>query len=64
MSKILDGIEGALDMTDDILIFRKDRKEHEARLAAALTRIRDAGVTLNRESVSLQNLAYYSLAIL
>ena len=36
-------------MIDDVLIFAKDTKEHQTRLSATLTRIRDAGVTLNQE---------------
>lgn len=34
---------------DDVLIFGKDREEHDICLAAALKRIQTAGVTLNPE---------------
>ena len=32
---------------DDVLTFGRDRAEHDARLEAALTRIKHAGITLN-----------------
>ena len=49
MSCILAGLEGVVCLIDDVLIFAKDTKEHQTRLSATLTRIRDAGVTLNQE---------------
>ena len=47
MSNILNGLEGVLGLIDDILIFGKDMSEHDQRLEAAMTRIQNAGVTLN-----------------
>ena len=52
MSKILYGLNGVLCLIDDVLIFGKDTKEHDARLLAALKRIQEAGVTLNRSKCS------------
>jgi len=49
MSTVLDGLVGVLCLMDDILIFGKDQKEHDARLTAALERIQAAGVTLNKD---------------
>jgi transposase InsO family protein len=49
MSQILVGLEGVLSSIDDVFVFGKDKKEHDTRLMAALRRILDAGVTLNRE---------------
>ena len=49
MSTILDGLAGVLCLMDDILIFRKDQKEHDTRLTAALEKIQAAGVTLNKD---------------
>ena len=49
MSNLLDGLAGVLCLMDDILIFGKDQKEHDARLTAALKRIQAAGVTLNKD---------------
>lgn len=49
MSAILEGLSGVLCLLDDILVFGRDQKEHDSRLTAALQRVRDAGVTLNRD---------------
>jgi len=50
MSTILDGLAGILCLMDDILIFGKDQKEHDARLTATLERIQAAGVWTNVSS--------------
>ena len=49
MQKILAGQEGVLVLIDDVLVFGKTQTEHDARLDAALQRLRAAKVTLNRE---------------
>ena len=49
MSSILEGLEGVICLIDDVLIYGKDREEHNSRLTAVLIRIQTAGVTLNRE---------------
>ena len=53
MSTILDGLVGVLVgvlcLMDDLLIFEKDQKEHDDRLAAALKRIQAADITLNKD---------------
>ena len=54
MSQILAGLKGVLCQMDDVLVFGKDKAEHDARLAAALDRIRDGGVTLNREKCEFE----------
>ena len=41
------GIDGALCLIDDVLVFGKDKKEHDDRLKTALKRIEAAGVMLN-----------------
>ena len=48
-SNLLDGLAGVLCLMDDILIFGRDQKEHDARLTAPLKRIQAAGVTLNKD---------------
>ena len=48
MNQILDGLYGVLCLIDDVLIWGKDQKEHDAHLEAALSRIKSAGATLNR----------------
>ena len=49
MSRILSGLPGVVCQMDDVLIFGRDRAEHDARLEAALTRIKHAGITLNKD---------------
>ena len=47
MSEILSGLDGVLCLMDDVLVFGKDKEEHDERLMAALKRIEAAGATLN-----------------
>ncbi|XP_061132648.1 uncharacterized protein K02A2.6-like [Syngnathus typhle] len=47
MQQILEGLEGVVCQMDDVLIWGVDQIEHDKRLREALTRLRDAGVTLN-----------------
>ena len=47
MEKILQGLPGVVCQMDDVLIFGKDKQEHDRRLEAVLERIKAAGVTLN-----------------
>ena len=47
MSKILEGLEGVVCLMDDVLIFGKDKEEHDQRLKQVLERIQAANVTLN-----------------
>ena len=43
------GVNGILCQMDDVLVFGKDKEEHDVRLSSALNRIQNAGVTLNKE---------------
>jgi len=43
------GLQGTLCMIDDILIAGKTQEEHDKRLQAAIERIQQAGITLNKE---------------
>jgi hypothetical protein len=47
MNRVLRGLEGALCLIVDNLVFGKDEKEHNKRLTAILQRIKQAGITLN-----------------
>ena len=49
MSQILSGLPGVLCHIDDVLIFGATQAEHDARLQAALTRLKTARVTLNAQ---------------
>ncbi|XP_037518504.1 uncharacterized protein K02A2.6-like [Rhipicephalus sanguineus] len=48
MARILEGQEGVANMIDDILVFGRTREEHEVRLNQVLSRLAEAGVTLNK----------------
>lgn len=43
MSAILEGLEGALCLMDNVLVFGKTKAEHDKRLFAVLQQIRKAG---------------------
>ena len=47
MTEILAGIEGTLALIDDVLVIGRTQEEHNERLEKVLSRIKDAGVTLN-----------------
>ena len=49
MSRILSELAGVVCQMDDVLIFGQDREEHDVRLEAALTQIKSAGITLNKD---------------
>ena len=49
MSESLTGLKGTLCMIDDILITGKTQEEHDERLIAALERIQQVRITLNKE---------------
>ena len=45
----LSGIPGAINLSDDILVFGKTQAEHNANLKATLQRLKEKGLTLSRE---------------
>ena len=47
MSHVLSGLEGVICLVDDVLVFGRDKEEHDSRLMASLERIEAAGVMLN-----------------
>ena len=47
MNEILKGIEGVLCLIDDVLVFGKNKEQHNLRIAMAFERLCSAGVTLN-----------------
>lgn len=49
ISTVLTGLEGTLCMIDDVLVAGATQEEHDQRLYAALKRIQNAGITLNKE---------------
>ena len=49
MSNIVEDLEGVVCMVDDILVFAKTQEDHDRCLRAVLNRIKDAGLTLNKD---------------
>ena len=47
MSKCLGHLEGVVCQVDDILVFGRNRTEHDERLKAVMEHLKTAGVTLN-----------------
>ena len=44
----LEGIDGAINISDDILVFGMTHSEHNQRLKAVIQRLREKGLTLNK----------------
>eukprot|EP00731_Ephydatia_muelleri_P030587 Em0022g101a len=53
-AKILEGLDGVLCQMDDVLLFGKNKEEHDVRLRAALEKLEAAGVTLNEEKCEFE----------
>ncbi len=51
--QVLEGLPGQACHLDDILIFGRTQEEHDRNLEAGLSRLRGAGVTLNKEKCVL-----------
>ena len=49
MQQVLEGLEGVICRTDDVLIRGEDQKTHDERLHAALSRLEKAGAALNNK---------------
>ena len=49
MSEILQDVEGAICLVDDILIHGRSQEEHDHRLEAVLRRLQEVGLTLNEK---------------
>lgn len=47
--KVIQGIPGVANMSDDIIVHGEDRAQHNARLRMVFERLQDAGLTLNRD---------------
>ena len=55
MSEVLSGLPGVLCHVDDVLVFGKDRIEHDTRLQATLKRIQAARINLKKVNASFTN---------
>ncbi|XP_031330692.1 uncharacterized protein K02A2.6-like [Photinus pyralis] len=49
MMETLEGLEGVVNLADDMLIFGKTKVEHDQRLAQVLERLKQRGLRLNKE---------------
>ena len=49
--KILQGLSGVINVSDDILVHGKNKREHDKNLELVLKRLNFKGVTLNKEKV-------------
>ena len=49
MSEILDGLEGVVCQTDDVLVYGSTQEEHDRHLVLVLKRLEESGITLNRD---------------
>ncbi len=51
--QVLSGLKGVVNISDDILVFGKSEEQHDENLKAALQRLSDSGLTLNRAKCKL-----------
>ena len=49
MNEVLDSLEGTFAYMDDILVYGKDREEHNKRLECVMKRLREVDLKLNKE---------------
>lgn len=51
--KVIQGIEGVANISDDIIVHGEDREEHDKRLRKIMGRLQTAGLTLNADKCRL-----------
>ena len=51
--QVLSGLKGTINISDDILVYGSTVQEHNANLKSVLNRLREKGLTLNREKCEL-----------
>ena len=61
MDEILAGLEGVINIADDICVFGKDASEHTQRLRALMQRARDMGLVFNPDkcAISLSQVSFF-----
>ena len=62
---VLRGLEGTRNLVDDIIVYGKDKDEHDRRLVAMCDRLRECGMTVSRTSCKLgvKELVFFGLKI-
>lgn len=51
--RLVQGIPGVANLADDIIIHGADKAEHDARLIQVFDRLKNAGLTMNRDKCTL-----------
>ena len=61
--RILDGVIGQANMTDDVIIHGKTEEDHQRALLSVLKRLEDSGLTLNLEKCDFykEEIKFYGL---
>ena len=54
MSQILEGMDGCVCLSDDVLIYGKTKEEHDQRLKAVLEKLKEKEVTLNPQKCEFE----------
>jgi hypothetical protein len=49
ISQVIQGISGAVNISDDILVHGSTQEEHDERLRSVLERLLENGLTINRD---------------
>jgi hypothetical protein len=65
LDEVLDGLEGTRHISDEIIIWATSQEEHDRRLIALLTRLEEAGLTINVEKskISKDEMEFFGLRI-
>jgi hypothetical protein len=65
LEQLLAGLAGCFNMADDVLVFGRNRQEHDRNLHAVLKRLEEAGITLNVEKCEFakEELDFFGLRI-
>ncbi|CAF1012738.1 unnamed protein product, partial [Brachionus calyciflorus] len=63
IEQVLSGLDGALNFSDDIIVFGSSKEEHDRRLNAVLDRLERSGLTVNESKCefSIQDLKFFGL---
>ena len=64
-SEMLEDIPGQLNMTDDILVFGKNKEDHHENLMRVMKRLEENGITLNSKKCQFykSELTFYGLRL-
>ena len=65
LDEVLDDLEGIKHISNDIIIWGTSQEEHDRRLIALLTRLEEAGLTINVEKskISKDEIEFFGLRI-